>query len=356
MKDLRPPQDVVTCLHAGDLVIISALNDEELGDAGLSAEIVRSAINGAPFCRPRSRAALAEIWTTSRSGDTAWISLMQPLLPHDPYWRSIVGAHWALYNAYFNEQYLDTGKVGTRANTLLEITDAGATVSDHQVLFTELAESIAAGKLSAFQHGAIFGSMLVAGGVVGFFTAGAGASLVGRAGGWVEGSLENVDDWVSELALRYLLASIIEEHDRKRHLGVAKTIHEEAQAIGRSDPNPRGSKQFRMLMGAYAKMLEGMAPDTADTTQTIPDVVGLRLGDAKAMLRTAGFVTIVQFDAAPPAEGPRSAWSESRWNVRGQWPSPGVACDPSSTIRLAYSRPEERVRQQDMDRRLREGN
>lgn len=71
-----------------------------------------------------------------------------------------------------------------------------------------------------------------------------------------------------------------------------------------------------------------VADPGAPTPQEIPDVVGLPLDRARAVLEGAGFDVEVQHD------GPFPIIVESNWTVVGQLPAAGLEIDPGAPVRL----------------------
>lgn len=353
-RALEPPPHVLKALHAGQFAILGGLDDEDLQAIGLSPTRVRALLRESEALDSEGMATVRSAWNTSKKGDTSWLRIMEEALDLSEGWRYALAASWALYSPFFDAQFLEYGPVGSRANALLHVAHVDLTVTEIQASCYSLAAEVAEGQVSAFQSSALFASSMVAGGMAGYFTGGAGVPLVARAAEWVGGRLAHADDWVVDLAERWFVTSALIGDDPSRVLKVAEGLYAEAGALSGAAPSAVQGKRVRMLLSAYQDLLAALREEGATGSQpSIPNVVGMRLSDAKAALRAIGVQDIEEVDACSREGEQRFAIMESKWLVRGQKPAAGTPfAEMRGPARLAYSRPDERVFTTVVERRL----
>lgn len=351
---LEPPPPVCRALHAGQFAILGGLDNEDLQAVGLSPDRVRVLIRESDTLDPEGKATVQRAWDTSKDGETTWLRIMEETLDVSEGWRYALAASWALYSPFFDAQFLVYGPVGSRANALLHVAHVDLTVTEIQESCYSLAAEVAEGQVSAFESSALLASSMVAGGMAGYFTAGAGVPLVAKAAEWAGARLAHADDWVVDLAERWFVASALVEDDPVRVTKVAEGLYAEAGALSGTASSAVQGRRVRMLLSAYQSLLAALHEEgTTDSQPSIPNVVGMRLSDAKAALRTLGIEDIDEVDACAPAGEQRFAMMESKWLVRGQRPAAGTPyAEMRGPARLAYSRPNERVFTSVVERRL----
>ncbi|WP_156023116.1 PASTA domain-containing protein [Terracoccus sp. 273MFTsu3.1] len=339
---LDPPRDVVRALHIGELMVLGGLSEDEGQSFGITDFRVTELIEGTESFTPEERPLVTAMWHSSKVGGIEWLQSMNTLLePIDEPWRAALAVVWAVRNQFLPGPGPDSGGTGTRANTLLYLSGMDMSCSDIQAYYRALADDIAEGKVSTMENLAFVVGSAAAGATVGFFTMGGGIGATAKAVGWLGGKFTETDDWVLDLSLSFLVANIFAEVDPGRVRAVAEAFYRNAGEMSRSEPNSAQGRRIRMLLAAYKELtLDAQGPDEAATLM-VPNLVGMRLGDAKNALRALGINEMRLVDAVGADGQERGTMMENRWVVRAQLPAPGTARD--ARVTLAYSRPGERI-------------
>lgn len=342
--ELGPTPDARVALHAGTVALLAAATDAELAAIRLSPESVVAGIESAGFLVPAGREKLRRVWELARARDFAWTSEIAPMVvPLPAPWRGVVQQVWCLWNEHLKEEALILGRVGTRLDTLLELTGSEATASEAVVLHATLAADIAEGKATAFESWALrIARNPVAGFAADHFTFGIGGFAMERVGSLLGRNLAQVDDWVLDLALRFVLSELVHEALPDRFDVVRESLFTEAQQLGTSTDHTR---RVRMLLSAYRSMtgeIDWARPRT-------PTLVQMRVNDALSVIGVLG----VEADLVDPTGEARRMLDKSKWVVLAQHPEPGSTLS-GHPVRLAYGRAGERVRELQIQALLRE--
>lgn len=353
IEQLDPPHAVLALLHAGDAVLLGGLTDEDLEGLGLTEPTIEALLRDDGVFDARESEQVLGLWRSSRTGDFGWIQDIQPFFEVDEDWRAVVVTSWALRNAHFDAEALVHGSVGARANTLLMLSGMESTVTDVQAIYLQLAAEVAEGKVTTFENVAFVASSAIVGGVVGSLTLGAGIGQLSKVAGWMGEKMIAVDDWVEDLSFRWLAASWLVESDPARVAVVANSFYVEAGEISRSQPSVAQGKRVRMLLAAYRGLSEELAQHMTANGPLMPNLVSMRLGDARESLKALGIDRVTPFDAVAPDGQARSYYNASKWVVCGQWPDEGAAlADAAKGAILGYCRPGERVPGHFLQKRL----
>ncbi len=351
LVDLRPPPELTALHRLWEIAILGGLGEDGLIELGLNEEKVLRLLDNDQG--DGSAEAYRSVWASSKAGGTEWMSIAQPWFARPSEgWLAVLAGAWSLHNSFMDAALLDTGAIGNRANCLLYLTQAGATVTDVQFTYAQAAAQVAEGKTTAFDDAAFMAGSLATGAVVGALTMGAGIGLVTQAVSWAGGKLVEVDPWTEELTLRWLLASQLAEDDPDRTRHVAQAFYSEAGALSRTQPSASQGRKIRMLLAAYHDLITETESDGIAATATMPNVVGMRLSDATDALRALGLRVDSFFDAARPPGEDRVAIRKSAWIVRGQQPEPDFEVERTTNVVLAYSKADERVLANDLAARL----
>ncbi|SDD25200.1 PASTA domain-containing protein [Auraticoccus monumenti] len=332
--ELEPPRRVRAALHAGSIAMLALATGEQLDRARLSPTLIVRAIEDAAFFDPDERLWARRVWEEARKGSFGWTIEVAPFFVGlDPAWTKVVQFVWCLWNDYLEEETLTVGTSGTRLDTLLEMTRAGATAAEIGRHGAELAEGLAAGKVSAFQEATVsVARSQVTGAVVDYFTGGVGSRALEGVASWYQSDATKVDHWVKDLALRYLLADHLKDTDPGRFAYARQRFFNEAQQLGSSSDH---SRRVRMLLAAYGNM----ADKGESVVRAMPNLVDMRVNDAVSVLRALN----VEPQLVDHSGQGRMMVQQSRWLVVAQHPDPGA---PTSyvVVRLAFAKPGERVR------------
>jgi PASTA domain len=115
-----------------------------------------------------------------------------------------------------------------------------------------------------------------------------------------------------------------------------------ASAASRIETVRRFTRASLVAM-AFLLVMTGCGPETttpsgkaAKTTVTIPDVIGKRLSDAEAALKSAGLKDIAAVDGTGRG---REVIDPDNWTVDTQSPKAGTATSGSTKVTLTVSRP-----------------
>lgn len=333
--ELDPIPDARAALHAGNVALLSAAGDDELAAVRLSPAAIVEAIGSADFVTAAGRDRLRRIWEAGRARDFGWTAELAPMVTRLPApWLAVVQHVWCLWNDHIAEESLLLGRVGTRLDTMLELTGAPFTASQAASHHSSLASDIVEGKTTAFESWAL----RIAGNPVTVFAAdyvsfGIGGIALSQLTSRLHRHVYTADDWILDLALRYALSDLLQRAHPPRFEQVRQNLFTEAQQLGTSTDHTR---RVRMLLAAYRTM----TGETPSAQPCAPTFTGMRVNDALAVAAALDVpVTLID-----PADEGRRMVDKSRWVVVAQHPEPGtVLREPQ--LRLAYGRPGERVRE-----------
>lgn len=337
------PREIVELYHLGELGILGGAGEQQLESVGLDRGAVTRHLEemGAD---PHTEA-LRTVWASSQKRSLAWLELLGSRLePLSPGWRSTLTSVWATTSSFLRPEMLLSGTTGTRAGLLMYLTRTGATVFDVQSSVTALAETMAAEKPSLLQKSALMGSSFIGGQALDLFVGGIGATIAGHAAQWGQDKLSRqltaVEPWIEELALTYTLALGLRSDEPARVKQVVEGMRESASAISRTQPSASQTKRIKLLLWTQHALLAEHG-EQHSPGHVMPNVVGMRLGDAREVLKSIGYGNFLTADAVRPPHEARTPRIESRWQVRGQLPPEGGPL-PDQIV-LAFSKPEESI-------------
>lgn len=335
------PREVIELYHLGEIGILGGASEQVLDSVGLDNNSVFRHLEQLGDSAHASELRL--VWESSRRRALAWLELLEGrLAPLSPGWRSTLTSVWATTSSFLPPGLLLSGTTGTRAGLLMHLTRTGATVHDVQTSVTALAETMAAEKPSLLEKSALLGTSFIGGQALDFFVGGIGATIAGQATQWGQEKLSRqltaVEPWIEELALTYTLALGLKSDEPERVQQVVEGMREAASAISRTQPSASQTKRIKLLLWTQHALLAEHGQQRT-RGHVMPNVVGMRLSDAREVLKSIGYGNLSVADAVRSPQEARSPRIESRWQVRGQLPPEGGPL-PDQIV-LAFSKPDE---------------
>lgn len=351
LSRLAAPREVLAAHSLGEILMCAGLDESEVQASGLSDGAVIELINASPELSLISSDRALTMWRSSAEGGLAWLEVMREIVvPIDEHWRVAMGISWALRSQFTQGLVPDSGEVGLRVNGLLYASRLDFSCADVQHAYFGLAKDIAEGKTSGMEDLAFVAGSAVTGAVVGYLSMGAGVGVLGKAVGWASERLHAIDEWTLDHAYSFMLASAFLDTQPERAQMMADHYYRTAMEISRNDPSGGQARRVRMLLHAYKTL---SAPtDDRPASVWVPDLVGMRLGDAVNALKAVGINTVSFVDAVAPEQEHRTPLSRNKWVVRGQSPAPSTKASPGIEVTLAFSRANERALPHLVDLRL----
>lgn len=336
---LHPPAAVLAVWQMGEVAVLAGVTDELAAEAGISSNDIRQGVANA--AGDLGNRLSQEVWRSSEDNTVEWLGMVAQRLERlAPMWRDVLGVVWSVSNTYLPPPFLVSGATGVRANTLRQLIDGEYTVADLHAHVSDLSALLAQGKLSQAQERLLYATSMVTAAVGGYVTAGVSTFPIVTATNWAYGKLTDVDAWIEQLAVRWVLAATIAEHDQETGIVVARSFRHEATELARSGPDAGEARQIRLLMTVYRALA---AEDEQTILEEMPDLVRLRLNDALDVLHNIGLDRVSLLDASRSGHDARSPLVRSRWVVQGQRPRPGETVDTSTLIALAFGKPDEPI-------------
>lgn len=341
LEAVHAPSEVVELHHLGELGILGGASEQELDSVGLTRTAVARHL--ASLDETAHAQALQTVWQSSLKRSLAWLELLGGRLERlSPGWRSTLTSVWATSSSFLPPKMLLSGTTGIRAGLLMHLTHTGATVFDVQSSVTALSETMAAEKPSLLEKSALLGTSFIGGQALDIFVGGIGATVAGHATSWGQQKLTKqltaVEPWIEELALTYTLALGLKSDEPALVKRVVEELRESASAISRTQPSAAQTKRIKLLLWTQHALLAEHGEARA-AAHVMPNVVGMRLSDAREVLKSIGYANISVADAVNPPQSARTPRIESRWQVRGQLPAEGGPLP--DRIVLAFSKPGE---------------
>lgn len=287
LEELEPPSDAKTLHRAFEAICFALCSDEDLEFLGLTVEQILDYVT-----EDGQESVPSRLYLETQAGGSGWIESFSKIIPNDPVWRNAVSTDFLIANHFIPEEYLSSGILGLRISTLLDLLELGATPADIQLDYASRCSLLGDAKMSSVMRSAITVGEIGGSFAWGFFTQST-TSPVPFLAGKVEEWLSEVDAPIREMGHLWLFADFVADSDRlrwERLVGRVTTISRNSVRDGQDQYH----RAARSLLGGPLRI------DRKDTTELIPDVMGLPLDRAQRMLVEVGVEDILVADVSGP--------------------------------------------------------